>query len=96
MTDEQRQEIRAAVRQEVAVLLSQMLTGLLTVEPPKAAAPVPVADPEAFDRFLGRIADAKTPEELTQFELVEREGPNRAQVFAAIGARMEALRGAAR
>lgn len=95
MTDPERQEIRAAVRQEVALLLSQVLVGLLASEPKPAAPKAPAPDPEAFDRFLGRIADAKTQEELTQFELVEREGKNRPEVFAAIGARMEALRSAA-
>lgn len=98
MTDAERQEVRAVARQAVVEFLAEILVGAVKLNGAPGAAPtveVHEAPTEAFDRFLGRIADAKTAEELTSFELIEREGPNRPEVFAAIGERMKALADAA-
>ena len=97
MTDAERQEVRAVARQAVVEFLAEILVGAVKSNgTPGAAATVAIQETPAspVDALLGRIADAKA-EALAAIELEEREGLNRPEVFRALGARMEALRGAA-
>jgi len=96
MTDAERQEVRAVARQAVVELLAEILVGAVKSNGAPGAPTVAIQETpgSTVDALLGRIADAKA-EALAAIELEEREGLNRPEVFRALGARMEALRGAA-